>query len=195
MRSAPGSQEARLCSPGPGPDAGDPAEGPAMRTTLASVLALITLTACGGGDDEAEAQRKADEKAAIASIAQYWEDTGIAADKADCLGTDLVEVFGVPHLQDLEILDDKLETSTTIATGFTSAADAPKAATVIVDCLTLPGIMAQQYQLKDDAVATCIADAYGRDRMIEAMALQMQGKPAGETPAEVTTAMEKCVEK
>lgn len=167
-----------------------------MRTTLASALMLLTLTACGGGDDDAaEAQKKADEKTASASIAKYWQATGIAADKADCLGQRTVDEFGVPHLQDLGILDDKLETSTTIATGFKSASDAPKAATIVVDCLTLPGIMAQQYQLTDDAVAQCLADAYGRDRMIEAMSAQMQGQTADETPDEVTTAMESCVEK
>ena len=63
-----------------------------------------------------------------------------------------------------------------------------------LDCLTLPGIMAQQYRLTDDAVAQCLADAYGRDRMIEAMSAQLQGRTAEEAPADVTAAMGKCVE-
>ena len=182
--------------PGPGPGGQlNILEGLAMRTTLAGALVLLTLTACGGGDDEAAKEKtKADEKAAVSSISAYWQATGIAAEKSDCLGERTVDEFGVPHLQDLGILDDQLEASTTIATGFKSAADAPKAATIVVDCLTLPGIMAQQYQLTDDAVAQCLADAYGRERMIEAMSAQLQGQTAATTPAEVTTAMEKCVE-
>jgi len=170
-----------------------------MRKTLAGVLALLallTLAACGGGDDaEAKAKKAADEKTAVASISKYWQATGITADKAECLGTDTVAEFGVPHLRDLGILDEELQASTTIATGFKSASDAPKAATIIVDCLTLPGIMAQQYQLTDDTVAQCLADAYGHDRMIEAMSAQLQGRTPESTPADVTAAMGKCVEK
>lgn len=160
-----------------------------MRSPAFAVTALLLVAACGGSDDGPSA---ADEAAAASSISEYWESTGLTAEESDCLGEAAVDEFGIGHLQDLGILDDELVANEKIATALTSVTDSSKAATMIVDCLTLPGLMKRQYQGIDDDTAQCLADAYGRDRMIEAMAAELTGEGSVETPDEVTAEMRKC---
>ncbi len=166
-----------------------------MKRTWVAVALLLATTACGGDDEGAETAGPlaGDDKVAADSISAYWQRSGVEKKASICLGERMVREFGVAHLKDLEVLDAKLKAQDTAATAFKSDADAPKAATMIVDCLTLPGLMKQQYTGVDDATATCLADAFGRDRMVDAMAAQFQGTAAEDTPEDVTAEMSECV--
>lgn len=159
------------------------------KTWLVLAVLLLSVVGCNGTDESAE-----DEQAAVASISDYWESTGLSVADSECLADRAVEDFGVDHLKDLGILGDDLEANEKIATGFTSTADSRTAATLIVDCLTLEALMKRQYQGIDDPTAKCLADAYGRDRMIEAMAAELTGKGSVETPDDVTAEMRKCAQ-
>lgn len=163
-----------------------------MRKTWLGAAVLLLTAACGGGSDEATDEEK---ETAAASISAYWESTGLSTAESDCLGEAAVEQFGIGHLQDLEILDDELVANAKIATAFTSSTDSRTAATIIVDCLTMTGIMKRQYQGADDKTAQCLADAYGRDRMIDAMAAELTGEGSLETPEDVTAEMRQCAPK
>ncbi|HSV39172.1 MAG TPA: hypothetical protein VLI04_10455 [Nocardioidaceae bacterium] len=163
-----------------------------MRNTLVSAAALLlTLSACGG--DEKTDELTADEQQAATSISAYWQGTGMNEEPSDCLGEKTVRSFGLAHLKDLGALNDELDAETKLPTAFTSATDATTAATNTVDCLTLSGLMMEQYKGVDEATAECLAEAYGRDRYIKAMADTMQGLSVEEAPADVTAEMSKCV--
>ena len=171
--------------PGPG------LEGHAMRKSLLCAALLLTLAACGGEDKKDEAL-SADEQTAADNISAYWQESNLAKEPADCLGEKTVRSFGLAHLKDLGVLDDELRTKSSVDTWFTSEADSVKAATNNVDCISLPELLKQSYPGIDDDTAECLADAFGRDRYIEAMAQTMQGASFS-TPPEVEAEMEKCV--
>jgi hypothetical protein len=164
------------------------------KTLVGAAVLLLAVTACGGkAKDKLDAPLTGDDKAAASSISDYWVKAGITKKASDCLGEKYIREFGVAHLKDLKILDDSLKAQDTAGTAFKSKTDAPKAATMIVDCLTLPALMKQQDPNVDDRTAQCLADAYGRDRMIRAITASLEGTPAEETPADVAAEMSKCV--
>ena len=157
---------------------------------------LLTATACGGGDEDpdSDAALTGADKTAATSITQFWMKAGVEKKGAECLGEQMVRSFGVAHLQDLELLDEKYHANDSADTVFSSATDAPKAAALIVDCRGLPTLMKQQYQGIDDETADCLAEAYGRDRMVEAMTASLKGEQGEATPEDVTLEMSKCVQ-
>ena len=164
-------------------------------TTGCASLLLFATAACGGGSGDSGGL-EGDEKDAAAAISTYFEGEGMQATEASCIGDGLVRQFGIAHLKDLGVLDEKLKPQpgkTRELKAFSSAADAPKAATITVDCVTVAGVMKEQYQGIDDATADCLAKAFGRQRMIDSMAAGLQGLAADDTPAEVTAEMSKCV--
>ena len=162
-----------------------------MKSLVSACALLLSVSACGGDDKESEALT-ADETAVATSISEYWQSTGIAEDPADCIGEKTVRSFGIAHLQDVGAVDDDLKAGEGLATAFSSAADATEAAENNVDCLTLPALMQEQYPGIDDETAECLAEAYGHERYVEAMANTMRGI-AVDTPDEVTAEMSKCV--
>jgi len=159
-----------------------------MRSTVVGALALLLATsACGGG-----------EQTAATALSTYLRGERFTKAQADCISEDLVGEFGIPHLTDLQVLDATLAVqpeNTRNLAAFRSEADAPKAAAVVVDCVTVAGVMKQQYQGIDDATAECIAKAFGRERLVAAMAAGMEGVAAEDTPADVTAEMSRCVPK
>lgn len=167
-----------------------------IAATLPVLLLSLTATACGGGDEtpDDEGPLTGADRTAAASITQFWLEAGVEKSGAQCLGEEMVRSFGVAHLQDLDLLDERYQANDSATTVFRSATDAPKAAALIVDCRGLPTLMKQQYQGIDDETAQCLADAYGRDRMVEAMAASLRDEEGEATPEDVTLEMSKCVQ-
>lgn len=172
-----------------------------VRTRVAraagAVLLATALVGCGGEDedpaDAVDAGLVGEDADAATSIAAYWVDAGVAEEASDCLGEQMVRTFGVDRLQDLGVLSDDLEAQDSVAEAFGSQVDAPKAATLVVDCVTLEALMRQQEGAIDDAQATCLAEAFGRDRMIENLRAQFAGEEPAATPAAVEAEMSACV--
>ena len=170
-----------------------------MRSTLVGAVALLlALTACGGDDTRDDESLAVDEQTAAAALSTHLQGERFTKAQADCISTDLVGEFGIPHLTDLQILDASLAVlpgRTRSFAAFSSRADAPRAAAVLVDCVTVAGVMKQQYQGIDDAAAECIANAFGRERLVAAMAAGLERVAAEDTPADVTAEMSACVPK
>lgn len=159
-----------------------------------AVLLATLVGGCGGDDPEtADAALAGQEATAATAITAYWLDAGVADDASECLGEQMVRTFGVDHLQDIGVLSPELEAQDAVAEAFGSSVDAPKAATVIVDCVGLETLMRQQQGDIDDAQAACLAEAFGRDRMVETLRAQLAGDPAEATPDTVETAMGACL--
>jgi hypothetical protein len=162
------------------------------RSVVSGALALLAVAGCGG-NGHADSSTGPGERTAAASISDYWQRQGYAKTPADCLGQGFVRTFGLAHLQSLGVIDDHLRAQEAKATSYSSKADAPKAAKVILDCITLAGIMQQQYPTADAETAKCLADAYGQDRMLTAMTAQLEGEAAAKLPKSVTEKMAACV--
>jgi hypothetical protein len=170
--------------------------GTRARAAQAAGALLLTTVLVGCGSDEpaaADADLAGQEATAATAISSYWVDAGVAAEASDCLGEEMVRAFGVDHLQDIGVLNAELEAQDAVAEAFGSSVDAPKAATLIVDCVGLETLMRQQEGDIDDTQAACLAAAFGRDRMVETLRAQLAGDPAEPTPADVETAMGACL--
>ena len=167
-----------------------------MRWTTACAVALLLATAACGGSDDAKIDE--DDQTAATAISEFFSVQGMDQKQADCIGNALVEQFGIPHLKDIKVLDAKLEAQpdqTREFKAFSSTSDSTDAAEIVVECVSVAGVMKDQYQGIDDATADCLAEAFGRDRMVESMAAGLRGEAAPDLPADVTTEMSKCAPK
>jgi hypothetical protein len=169
-----------------------------MRRTLlgATALLLLALPACGVGDSLDRNLAEDDETAAAGALSAFLQEERFTKADAECIGKDLVGVFGLDHLSDLQVLNAQRQVQPDQASkfaAFSSKTDAPKAAAIVVDCLTVEGMMKQQYQGIDDSTAACLGKAFGRQRLVAAMAAGLQGVAAPNTPADVSAEMGKCV--
>jgi hypothetical protein len=171
---------------------------PIARTLMGATVLLCVLTACGMGDSLDRNLAADDETAAAGALSTFLQEERFTRPQAECIGKDLVDVFGLDHLTDLQVLTAQLQVQPAKAANlaaFGSKTDAPKAAAIVVDCITVAGMMKQQYQGIDDATAECLGKAFGRQRLVDAMAAGLQGVAAPDTPADVTEEMSKCVPK
>ncbi len=167
------------------------------RTIVAAAGLLLATSACSG-EATVDEPLVGDEHAAATALSTYLRGERFDEEQSDCIADRLVRDFGLDHLEDLGVIDDKLEPKTEQAKdfgAFASKADAPRAASLVVDCVTPEGVMKQQYQGIDDTTAACIAKAFGRDRLVAAMAAGIQGVQAADTPDDVTADMNACVPK
>jgi hypothetical protein len=71
-----------------------------LLSALAAPLLLITLTACGGGGDDSEADVKA-------KVADQLVDSGLDQEAADCLAGVFVEEIGVDGMKDIDFSSDE----------------------------------------------------------------------------------------
>lgn len=152
-----------------------------MRRTLAAaaIAALtLTLTACGGSEDDATAS-----KAISDSIMK--EQGGAAADvftmerpEADCIGDGFVEEIGVEQLQEYGFITEDLKaepmTSVTMET-----ADAEAATGVLFDCADVTELMSEAMaagQQVDAKTRKCLEEVLTEDKLRTMFTLMFSGK-------------------
>ena len=168
-----------------------------MKKTIVCVVALLlSLTACGGKDEPKKTAPNDADKVAV-GLSELLQEQSLSKEDADCVSKKLVAELGVGHLKDLKVVDDKLKVSKTMTLStFNSDADAPKVAAIYVDCMTVAGLLRQQYQTIDQKTAECMAEAFGRERMVMLTTASLQGsKAVDETPEDVKAKMADCVPK
>ena len=152
-----------------------PAARAARVTALAGVL--LSLTACGGGDDDAAAKAISD------SIMK--EQEGGTADvfamersEADCIGDGFVEEIGVEQLQEYGFITEDLKaepmTSVTMET-----ADAEAATGVLFDCADVTELMSEAMaagQQVDEKTQQCLEDVLTEEKLRTMFTLMFSGK-------------------
>src|SRR5687768_5668434 len=115
-----------------------------MKNTVAVLCAaLMTLSACGNGDDD-----KARENIKTAVLEEETDLTGGAKpteEQADCIADGMVDDVGVETLQEYELLDDNLEINEEADPTDMEEGDADALAEVFVDCIDVEEMFAAQF--------------------------------------------------
>jgi hypothetical protein len=119
-----------------------------MKTTLAAAAAALlalSLTSCGGSNDDAEASQ-----AISASIMKSQSASGNEAasqlldlkkSEADCIGDGLVDKVGTDQLREYKLLTKDNKAGQDVTTVKMSAGDAKATTDVLFGCTDVPGMM------------------------------------------------------
>ena len=119
-----------------------------MKTTLAAAAATLlalSLSACGAGNDDAEAS-----KAISASIMKSQNASGNEAasqllslkkKEADCIGDGLVDKIGTDQLREYKLLTKDNKAGQDVTTVKMSEGDAKATTDVLFGCTDVPGMM------------------------------------------------------
>lgn len=163
-----------------------------MKKTVATLsVLLLTLTACGGGEDEETAKKNL--RASFTENDTIGEAT---EEQANCMADGMVDELGVETLQEYKILDDDLKVNEDPGDVEMSEDDANKAADVVVGCVDVAEMITEQMASGDDSLtdeqAECIKDAIDEDVMRDMLAAEFQGKES-DGMDEMTGALMKCV--
>lgn len=129
---------------------------------------LLTLTACGGGNDDAEAA-----KAISDSIMKSQEDqSGATAqmfamprEDADCIGEGFVEAVGTEQLQEYGFLTEDLEAADDFTDVEMSEEDAGAAADTLLECADVQEMMSQAMGEVDAKTRECLEEVLTEDAL------------------------------
>lgn len=142
---------------------------------VAGGLALsLTLTACGGGDDE-----KAAEAISASMMEESDEEFPVDQEQADCVGDGLVDKIGVDQLQEYGMLTDDLQVNESVGEVTLEEGDADNAAEVIVDCIDAEAMMAEQLGGDDSLTPEqqeCVSEALDNDALKRLFSMMFQGR-------------------
>jgi hypothetical protein len=148
------------------------------KTAAVLCAALMTLSACGNGDDD-----KARENIKAAVLEDETDLTGGAKpteEQADCIANGMVDDVGVDTLQEYDLLNDNLEINDDADPTDMKAEDADALAGVFVDCIDVEEMFAAQFdsseqELTDDQ-KSCITDAIDEEAMKDGLSASFQGE-------------------
>lgn len=152
-----------------------PAPRAARVTALAGVL--LSLTACGGGDDDAAAKAISD---SIMKEQEGAQDSVFAMkrDEADCIGDGFVDDIGVDKLKEYKFLDDELQAKP--MTNIVMKPDDAKAATdVLFECADVEGLMNDALGAggqMDERTKACLDKVLTEDRLKSMFTLMFSGE-------------------
>lgn len=150
-----------------------------MRKTVAVLCAaLMTLSACGNGDDD---KAKENIKSAVLD-----DETGLTGGtkptekQADCIADGMVDDVGVETLQDYGLLDKDLKINEDADPKDMKEEDADALAGVFVGCIDIESMFADQFATGDQKLPQeqqdCIKDAIDEDAMKAGLSASFQGK-------------------
>jgi hypothetical protein len=150
-----------------------------MKKIAAACAALLTLSACGGGEED---EAKENIKASL--LEQEGDDmigTKPTEEQADCISEGMVDEVGVESLQEYGLLTEDLEINEDADPTDMSKDDAEALAAVFVDCVDMEALFAEQLAGASDQMTDeqreCIEDAIDEDAIEAGLAASFQGKP------------------
>lgn len=138
---------------------------------------LLSLTACGGGDDEAAAQAISDsimeeQKGAQQSV--FTMERG----EADCIGEGFVDEIGVDKLKEYEFLDEELNAKP-MTNVVMEPEDAESATDVLFDCADVEGLMNEALAAggqMDEKTRACLDEVLTEDKLKSMFTLMFSGE-------------------
>jgi hypothetical protein len=139
--------------------------------TLIAAL-LMTVTACGGGDDSADANTAKSNISDSLMEGAGGDDSVFDQDAADCFGDKVVDEVGVEKLQEYGVLDDDLSVRDDISDTKMSEDDAGKAADAFTDCVDFEEFFEATFAGDDETdqeVVDCLREAIDEDRFHDIM--------------------------
>lgn len=147
-----------------------------MTKTIAALCAvLLTLTACGGGDDEAKENIKA-------SLLENddFAGTELTDEEATCLSDGMVDEIGTDKLQELGLLDEDNNVDTEAQPDNLETEDADALAGTIVDCVNVQELMSEQMgsmmEQMDEQQQECITEAFDDETIVNLISSGFQGE-------------------
>lgn len=158
----------------------------------AAVLALTTLTGCGG-DDEADPSSLSDDEQTAAdnlasqivrsgSMAGGASGDGVTDEQASCVGEGAVTEVGLEELQSYGILTEDLLVDRSIQGVEMEKDDADALAGVFVDCIDAEALFEERFldQLPpggpEQNQRACVEEAVGDDAVQEVLSASFQGR-------------------
>ena len=148
-----------------------------MKKTVAVLCAaLMTLSACGSGDDD-----KARENIKTAVLEDETDLTGgtkPTEEQADCIADGMVDDVGVEALQEYKLLDEDLEINEEADPTDMKEEDADALAAVFVDCVDVEELVAGSFagqELSEDQ-QECISESIDEDAMKDGLSASFQGE-------------------
>ena len=158
-----------------------------IRTIGAIAVLVLTLGACGGGDDEKAS------KSLSASIMDSNDETfEVTQEQADCVGDGFVEEIGTDKLVEYEVLKDDLSANEGIENVEMSEDDAGSAADVMLDCVDIKEVFTSSMGELPAEAKACFEENLTDDLMRGFLVALFQGDEDGGTQ-ELMTALTECM--
>lgn len=167
----------------------------AMRRTptIAVLVALAaTLSACGGGGDDAKAAEAISDS--IVSDQEAGSDVmQVNREDADCIGDGLVDKIGTEQLQEYGLLTEDLEVDKQVTNVKFSTEDAKAATDTLFDCTDVMGMISKSMptQGMDEATRKCFEDVLTEDA-VRGMFVNMFSGKQDEASQALVEPMMKC---
>lgn len=161
------------------------------RVTAAVAGLLLTLTACGGGDDEQAAKAIAD------SIMKEQKASGssdvfqMQQEEADCIGEGFVAEIGTDKLTEYGFLTEDLKAADKLSDVKMATEDARAAADTLFDCADVQKMMTDSMGEMDPKTRSCIEDVMTEDALRQLFTKMFSGKQE-EASQELIEPMMKC---
>ena len=149
------------------------------KTAAVLCAAVLTLSACGNGDDD---KAKENIKTAILEEegSQITGGTEPTEEQADCISNGMVDDVGVDKLQEYDLLTEDLEINEDANPTDMEEADADALAGVFVDCIDVEEMFAAQFGSGEEDLPAeaqeCIKDAIDEDAMKDGLSASFQGE-------------------
>ena len=148
-----------------------------IRTLGATAVLVLTLGACGGGDDDEASKAIAD------SIMDSNSDTfEVTQDQADCVGDGLVDEIGTDQIVEYGILTEDNKAADGIEQVEMSDDDAESAADVMQECADIKEIFTSAMGELPEEAQTCIDEQAHRRRAPRLPGRGLQERPGGRHP-------------
>ena len=148
------------------------------KTAAVLCAALMTLSACGSGDDD-----KARENIKTAVLEDETDLTGgtkPTEEQADCIADGMVDDVGVETLQEYDLLDEDLKINEEADPTDMEEGDADALAGVFVDCIDVEEMFATQFSSGEEELPAeqqeCITDAIDEEAMKDGLSASFQGE-------------------
>lgn len=149
------------------------------KTAAVLCAAVLTLSACGSGDDD---EAKENIKTAVMEEggAGITGGTKPTEEQAECISDGMVDEVGVDKLQEYDLLTEELEINEEANPTDMAEEDADALAGVFVDCIDVEEMFAEQVSSGEQELPAeaqeCIKDAIDEDAMKDGLSASFQGK-------------------
>jgi hypothetical protein len=158
-----------------------------IRTLGATAVLVLTLGACGGGDDDEASKAIAD------SIMDSNSDTfEVTQEQADCVGDGLVEEIGTDQIVEYGILTEDNKAADGIEQVEMSDDDAESAADVMMECADIKEVFTSAMGELPEEAQTCIDEKLTDDVLHDFLVAVFKNDQEGGTQ-NMMTALTECM--
>lgn len=157
-----------------------------------AVLALTTLTGCGGDEDPAESSLSKDEQTAADNLASQivrsasmtggGSSSAVTDEQASCIGEGAVTEVGLEDLQSYGVVTEELLVDRSIQGVEMDKDDADALAGVFVDCIDAEALFEERFLDElppggsEQERRTCVEEAVGVDAVREVLSASFQDR-------------------